>query len=153
MYLSDTQGFILRRNLVYNIPGNIAQSGSQIGILIGDEINFPSKNNTVANNFVIGTNKNIYAGGDGGLDNLLIAYNTLVNSTNEGNIVIASGNAGQSRIVNNIFVQKKSLPNIIDASNPKARFSHNLWSKSHPSVYSSPNDVVGNPLLAQIETI
>jgi parallel beta-helix repeat protein len=150
MYLSDTQGSILRRNLIFNIPGNITQSGSQVGILIGDEKNFPSKNNTVVNNFIIGTNKNIYAGSDGGLDHLLIANNTLVNSADEGNMVINSGNAGTARIINNIFIQKNLLPNIIDESSQKASYSHNLWSKSPGKKFLSPYDVVGNPLLTPI---
>ncbi|RPH59213.1 MAG: hypothetical protein EHM81_08635 [Chloroflexi bacterium] len=153
VYISDATNVVMQRNLVYRSPNSIVQKGSRIGILMGDELyNPPSAGIKVINNLVYGTNRTFYwyqGPRGGGMDSVLVANNTFVNSVSGAGIQIDSGSHKNTRIENNIIQQDGSLPIAsVDSTNGLA-FSTNLWSKTPPSKLSSATDVVGDPQLAK----
>ncbi len=156
VYLSDTKYSILRRNLVYCTPESPMKGtgGSGVGIMMGDETYNPaSSDNIVVNNLVMGCRRNFYwwqGVQGGGLVNVLIAYNTFVDSSYETDFIIGYGGPhSNTRIENNIIFQEDSLPVAIIASSSGLAFSSNLWSKTPPSSASGTGDVIGDPKLAK----
>jgi len=151
VYLSDTKYSTCRGNLVYCTPGNVCSNISQIGIALADETyNPPSSDNAVLNNLLLGNMKNIYywsGASGGGLVNVVIAYNTSVNSATETNLKLLPGSHTNSVIENNIFLQADSLPAAIVQTPSGIVFLSNLWSKTPPSGASGVGDVVGAPNL------
>jgi hypothetical protein len=153
IYISDSKYATCEGNMVYCTPGNVCSNSSQVGIALADELfNPPSSDNTIINNLLLGNAKNIYfwSGGTGaGLVNVVIANNTLANSSVETNLKLGGGSHTNSVIENNIFLQDGSFPVAVVQTPQGITFTHNLWSKTPPGVASGSGDVVGNPLLAK----
>ena len=155
IYISDTTNALCQGNLVYMTPGNYVNSGSRVGIEMGDEVYRPrSANNTVINNIAYGNRRNFFwwQGDQGGfLVNVLIANNTFVNSTTEAGVVINKG-SGQhnARFIDNIVVQEGSLP--VAVFDAPLTVKNNLWSKT-PSGGIKEGDIVADPRLAKTGSV
>jgi hypothetical protein len=151
LYVSDSTNILVQRNLIYTTLNSNLQSGTRAGIMLGDEkYNPPSKNITIINNIVYRTERNFYwwqGVQGGGMQNVLVANNTFVDSLEATGVQISPGPHVGVQFINNIIVQDGPLPISIMAKNVK--ISNNLWSKS-PSVLGS-GDIVADPLLAKGE--
>ena len=157
IYISDATNTLVQRNFVYLNPDSyIFGYGSQVGIMMGDELyQPPSANNTIINNVAYGNNRNFYwwqGSEGGGMINLLIANNTFVNSVGTSGVKfikpIDDPSEG-SYFINNIIQQDGELPIILvwGVDDPELHFSNNLWSKTPPSNAAGANDIIGNPQL------
>jgi hypothetical protein len=128
-------------------------NGPNVGIMMGDEVySPPSANIKIINNISYGNYRNFFwwKGDRGRLNNVLIANNTFVNSTQFGGIVINEGDHQNVRFENNIVVQQDaSIEVAVVAPNPELSFSNNLWSHSPDKDASGPGDVVGDPMFAK----
>lgn len=157
VYISDATNVTMQRNLVYVTANSIITSGSQVGIMMGDEkYNPPSSNITVINNLVYGARRNFYWWpGDqgGGMVNVLIANNTFVNSSYGSGVQIDRGSHQNVRFYNNIVQQDGTLPVAAIDSVNGITFSHNLWSKKPSSNVPSSGDIIGDSKLARTSTI
>jgi hypothetical protein len=154
IYISDSTNIICQRNFVYMDPASyVFGYGSNIGIMMGEEIYTPpSANIKIINNISFGNHFNFYwwqGVQGGGMNNVLIANNTFVNSVRESGIEIDEGAHQNVRFENNIIQQDDSLPVTITVYNPNITYSNNLWSKTPPSAASGPEDIVGDPMLAK----
>jgi parallel beta-helix repeat protein len=151
VYLSDTKYSTLQRNLIYCTSNNLCSNVSQVGIGLGDETyNPPSSDNKIVNNLLLGNAKNIYywpGSSGGGLVNVVIAYNTCVDSSVETNLKLGTGKHSNSVIANNIFMQEDSLAVAVVETARGLTFSNNLWSKRPLSAAAGRGDVIGNPHL------
>ncbi len=151
LYVSDTRNALIQRNIVYNTPNNIV--GERRPLTLGDERSDKprSANNTVINNFIY--NADLWAfwstGVPGsGLDNVLIAHNTIVNGQLQVGASLEDAAYNTSgTICNNIFINDNGNPWQIMGTLDRISFSHNLWSKAPPNELSGAGDVIGNPLL------
>ncbi|HEX8923777.1 MAG TPA: right-handed parallel beta-helix repeat-containing protein, partial [Patescibacteria group bacterium] len=105
IYISDTTNTTVQRNLVYETSTASVNTGSRVGIMMGDEKQKPaSRNNTIINNLVYGSYRNYYWWGqftNDGLVNDVIANNTFVNSLDVAGVQINNGNG--TGHVNTIF--------------------------------------------------
>jgi len=149
LYVSDTRNALVQRNIVYNTPNNLV--GQRRPFTLGDELaNKPrSANNIVINNLIY--NADFWAfwstGVPGsGLDNVVIAHNTIVN----GQFEIGASSEDQAYnksalICNNIFYSDAENPWEIMGSLANLTFSNNLWSAQPPSGLRSNGDVTGEP--------
>jgi parallel beta-helix repeat protein len=162
-YLSDTKYTVMRRNLSYCTAGNaIDPYMTQNGILVGDEkgvlingVRYPSSDNQIVNNLVMGCDRNLAAGTKVSTNNLY-AYNTFVNSGGDSSeranvLIYASGSCTNCRFLNNLILQETA--NAISLGGGVSNgwtFSNNLWSKSPGSNFTGSNDVIANPLLAKL---
>ncbi len=160
IYVSDATNALVQRNLVYVTPNNeLGTFGSQVGIMLGDErYTPPSANNAIINNFVYGANRNIYwwqGTEGGGLNNVLIANNTLLNARAgaSGNLQISSGTHINTRIYNNVIEQDDEVPVALVGTRTGLSFSNNLWSKSPGPNAAGSNDIVADPQLAKSGTL
>lgn len=160
-YISDTKYSILQGNFSYCSTGNSIDSyETQNGILVGDEkgvpiplaagsARYPSSDNKILNNIVIGCNHNLAAGTDQSSNNLY-AFNTFVNSSGSTgekyNIIFYRGQAVNARFTNNIIVQEDSR-SIAIIGGSGILFSNNLWSKKPPKNATGLGDIIGDPLL------
>ncbi|MFC1790802.1 NosD domain-containing protein [Patescibacteria group bacterium] len=166
IYLSDTKYSIVQRNIVYCTPGNaIGKRYSQNGILIGDEkgvlidgVRRSSSNNKVINNMVVGCDRNIAAGAEASANNL-IAYNTFINSSNDGGenanvLIYVAGSCSSCRFTNNLVYQGPGATNPITiGGNSDWIMSNNLWSKTPSPLFRGINDINNvDPLLANVIT-
>ena len=153
VYLSDVKFATLMGNLIYSTPNNPCANTSQIGIGIGDETYRPaSSDNRIVNNLLLGNSKNIYywpGNKGGGLVNVVVAYNTFVNSSVESNLKLGTGKHSNTVIANNIFVQDGSLQEAVVASTSGITFSHNLWSTPPVAAVRGEGDVIANPGLVK----
>ncbi len=150
IYIHDATNILCQRNLVYTDPTSyVYPYGSHIGIMMGDERNYPSTNITVINNVSYGNTWN-YAlfRGTNIIRNILIANNTFVNGSTSGGVILRSYHKN-IRFENNIVQQDGSLPLIVITDDPEVIFSHNLWSKTPPTDASGSGDVIGDPKLAK----
>ena len=149
LYLSDTTNSLVQRNIVYlsSQPAIPNRNNANIGILLADEVaSVPrSANNVIVNNFLYNNNFGAFSwtGVSGsGLNNVLIAYNTLVDghfSTGSGASIVNIG----SQVRNNIFSGTgNSVP-----SNSGITFSNNNWGMT-PPLAAAVTDIVGNPQLS-----
>jgi hypothetical protein len=173
-YPSDTKYSVFQRNLGYCTPGNVIGvvfnqiDWSQNGMYVGDEkgvpmvngvidptgngTRYPSSDNKILNNFIMGCDRNIAIGSK---DNTLIAYNTFVNSggnaSERANVLIyAAGTCTNCRFINNLILQENSNPITIGGGvNTGWTFSNNLWSTSPGTNFSGSNDIIANPNLAK----
>jgi hypothetical protein len=155
IYLSDATNILCQRNFVYTDPTSYVFSyGNNVGIMLGDEkYDPPSSNITIINNISSGNHNNLYwwqGVQGGGMNNVLIANNTFVNSIGVSGVVIQPGTHQNVRFMNNLTQQDGSLPVIIAQSNPELHFSNNLWSKTPPPAASGPGDIITDPLFAHI---
>jgi hypothetical protein len=151
VYISDATNVLFQRNLVYSTPEDPATLGSQVGVALGDEqYNPPSSDITVINNIVVGCSRNFFwwqGLEGGGMRNILVAHNTFVDSFESTNLKIDDGDHENTRVENNIILQSDDLPIDMVADHAGLSFSHNLWSDPVSGTASSPDDVIGDPLL------
>jgi hypothetical protein len=89
--------------------------------------------------------------GTSGLINTLVAHNTFVDAhtnteqpINEGLWFQESTKHKNSRIENNIIIQKDPSGNLAEGSVEGISFSNNAWSSSPPEQYRGPGDIYGN---------
>jgi Right handed beta helix region len=160
IYISDTTDVLFQRNLIYSTGFMDTYGGHpQTGIAVWDEIYQPaSARITIINNIVYGTKYCLrWLSGplkDGsGMDHIFIANNTFANST-EGSCIYFKDSPINTGTVfmNNIVIQENSLPLIYVSTNSNILFSNNLWSKAPLRAAQSPGDLIGNPMLAMIDT-
>ncbi len=160
-YISDTKYSIMQRNLSYCSTGNAIDSYStQNGILVGDEKGvpiplglggkrYPSSDNKIINNLVVGCNRNLAAETNQSTNNLY-AYNTFVNSegttAEKYNIIFFRGVATNGRFENNIIIQEDDRAIAFNAGSG-VNFSYNFWSKEPPANFWGVGDIIGDPLL------
>jgi hypothetical protein len=184
LYTSDTPNSIVRRNLIYNTPHSpVADSmppesvrvkGKSVGNRVACGIGFcdevagsgrfaKSTNVLIVNNLVMGCNGNFNywnqdraAPESTGLQGCLIAYNTFVNTEDQGpnrtqraNLSIGKGSHLNARIENNLFVQEDAVRLAKVVNDAELHFSHNLWSANVPAGMAGPGDILGNPGLAK----
>jgi len=157
LYLSDATNCTLQRNICYNSTNSTfpKRDGEFTGITIADEISngtsIPhSSHNTIINNFLFNANLDAFRWSlipNIGLDNVLIANNTVVGnssgfSTGSINDNIININ---SKIINNILTGSVSVP---DAQG--LIFSNNSWLNQPPSSASSNGDIIGDPMVTMI---
>jgi hypothetical protein len=152
LYISDSRNVLAQRNLVYHSTNAIDPNCKTI-VLADERADKPrSANNTVINNFCYGSPFQAFSWTvtPSGLNNVLIANNTLVNARFETGAYPGSGITNTSATIkNNIFFK--------DSGNPWAAndvthlaFSNNLWSLTPPaSISGGASDVIGNPQLAR----
>lgn len=165
-YISDTKYTVLRRSLSYCTPGNaIDPHVTQNGILIGDEkgvpiplgdsgTRYPSSNNTIINNIVIGCDRNLAAGI---YEGLIIAHNTFANCDGDcaepASVLFYGGNGTTTRFINNIIIQDDNLPIAIEGTLSNIVRGNNLWSRTPPTSARSSDDIIGDPKLARQATL
>jgi hypothetical protein len=150
IYIHDVTNVLCQRNFIYMNPESaVFGYGSNIGIMMGDERNFPSSNITIINNISLGNQYN-YAlfSGTNIIDNILIANNTFVNGIIYGGVLLR-GYHQNVRFENNIVLQDGDLPAILITLDPDVSFSNNLWSKPPVAAANGPGDVIADPLLAK----
>lgn len=154
IYLSDTTNSICQGNFVYMDPASYMYGGvgggANVGIEMGDERYTPaSANIKIINNIVYGNTRNWewWQGRQGGgMNNVLIANNTFVNST-VTEFDIGEGPHQNVNIINNIFQQDGPLPITTVNDTVIVNYSNNLWSKQPPDYVIGPGDIIGDPLL------
>jgi hypothetical protein len=158
IYISDSTNVLCQRNFVYENPTSyLFPYGGHVGILLGDEkYTPPSANITILNNIAYGNLKNFswYMGVQGGgMNNVLIANNTFVNSLSNDkghcNVDISSGTHQNVRFFNNLILQENILPIEDITDNPQVVLSHNLWSKSPRTAILGTGDIIADPKLAR----
>ena len=151
LYVSDTRNALVQRNIVYNTPNNLV--GQRRPMTLGDEVSSKprSANNTIINNFLYNVDlwafwSTVVSGS--GLDNVVIAFNTVVNgqleigeNKNDG-VINKSG-----YIYNNIFMHESQNPWDIKGSLQNLTFQNNLWSLQPPTSIRSQTDIIGDPQL------
>jgi hypothetical protein len=163
-YISDTKYSTMRRNLSYCTPDNLIDPYyPQNGILVGDEkgvlidgARYPSSDNHIVNNMVVGCDHNLAASAKASTNDLY-AYNTFVNADSAynpepGSLQIWSGTPTNMRFFNNIIVQEDSRPIALIESSAVV-FSNNLWSKNPGPAAWRTGDIVGDPKLSKIGSI
>jgi hypothetical protein len=160
VYISDATDVLFQRNLVYSTGFMNTYGGTpQTGIAVWDEIYNPtSARITIINNLVYGTKyclKWLSGPRDegSGMNQVLIANNTFLNSTQDSCIYIEDSPIHfNSTFMNNIVMQENDMPVIIVSTSPGLQFSNNLWSKLPVSAAQGSGDIIGNPMLAMINT-
>ena len=155
IYISDSTNIICNGNLVYMTPGNYV-AGSNVGIMLGDEkYTPPSANIQVINNIAYGNKRNFYwwqGTKGGGMNNVLVANNSFVNSTETTNVQINQGPHQNVVITNNIIQQDGSLSPILLGATSGVTFSKNLWSKTPVSAALGASSLVGDPKFTKTGT-
>jgi parallel beta-helix repeat protein len=151
IYISDTTDVLVDGNFIYNT--GILTNGSRRGIMMGDEKYSPSSTRiTITNNIVYGVRKSLYwwQGYLGtGMNNVLIANNTFVNSVDvDNNIQINCATHVNSQFINNIIIQENNL-SIILACGTGMAYDYNLWNKNPVSAAKGIHDVIGDPKFAK----
>jgi hypothetical protein len=160
VYISDATDVLFQRNLVYSTGFMDTYGGTpQTGIAVWDEIYNPaSARITIINNLVYGTKYCLrWLSGPrdegSGMNQVLIANNTFLNSTQESCIFLEDSPIHfNSTFMNNIVVQENDMPVIIVSTSPGLQFSNNLWSKPPVSAAQGTGDIIGNPMLAMTNT-
>jgi hypothetical protein len=158
MYLSDATNSLMQRNIIYvsSAPAIPTRNNTRPGILLADEVATAprSANNTIINNFVYNTDIAAFSWtgvNNSGLNNDLIAYNTIV----DGGLITGSGGSPtvvnvSSQIRNNIIVDSGGNSSV--ASSSGITFSNNNWTVAPPAAAKSSSDVIANPLIARTGT-
>jgi hypothetical protein len=154
LYLSDATNSLVQRNLIYisSAPAIPFRSATP-GFTLADEIASKprSANNTIINNFIYRTNLQAFSWTlvpNSGLNNVLIAYNTIV----DGNLSTGFGGGSSivntnSQIRNNIILGRNSyVPNKSGIT-----FSNNNWAVT-PSLAAAAGDIVGDPRISRTGT-
>jgi len=152
MYLSNAYNCLVQRNLLYasSSPAIPTHNNNPIGIQLSDELNTPlSHDNKIINNMIYGASLSAFSWSipsGAGLNNTLIAYNTVINGslhTGSGSIVNAA-----STIENNLFVNSAATV----PSTTGLTFISNAWSIVQVPNAQSTGDVVGNALASSVGT-
>jgi hypothetical protein len=150
LYLSDTPNSLVQRNIVYvsSNPAIAFRENENQGITLADEVSTVprSANNTIINNFIYNADLTAFNWTlvpDSGLNNVLIANNTIV----DGSLLTGSGGGVvnvNSQIRNNIILGRNSdVP-----SSSGITFSNNNWAV-RPSSAAAATDIIGDPQIAQ----
>ncbi len=154
MYISDATNNLVQRNMIYvsSAPAIATRSAAHSGITLADEVAtvLRSANNTIINNFIYNADFSAFSWTsvtNSGLNNVLIANNTIV----DGKLSTGSSGAGvvntNSQIRNNIILgANSSVP-----SNNGITFSNNNWAMT-PSLAATVTDIVGDPQIARTGT-
>jgi hypothetical protein len=155
IYISDSTNVLCQRNFVYTNPESYLNNyGDHVGIAMGDERYTPaSANVTVINNISFDNYVNYWwwqGVQGGGMNNVLIANNTFVNSIGRSGVIISDGPHQNVHFYNNLVNQEGSLPVILTFPNPQVLYSNNLWSKPPLESASGPGDVIGDPGLSKV---
>ena len=156
LYVNNAQNVLVQRNIVYNAnDGYINNFAKYIpaGFTLANEPNNGAgtpynlaSNNTVINNFVYNSPFCAFCWTTvpgTGLNNVLIANNTIVTSFGTGASFQKVVNKN-SYIINNIVTGAVTVPGATGLN-----FANNLWSTSPPENAASASDVIGNPSIAQ----
>ena len=155
IYISDSTGVVCKGNLVYMTPGDYV-TGSNVGIMLGDERYTPaSANIQVINNIAYGNKRNFYwwqGTKGGGMNNVLIANNSFVNSIATTNVQINKGPHQGVVFTNNIIEQDSSLSPILLGTTSGISFSKNLWSKTPSSGAMGASSLIGDPKFSKSGT-
>jgi len=154
IYISDSTNVLCQRNMVYMNPDSYVYGyGANGGIMMGDErFTPPSANITIINNIAFGNHNNFWwwqGVQGGGMNNVLIAFNSFVNGYNGSGVTISEGIHQNVRFENNLVQQDGELPVIATIEQTGITYSHNLWSKPPYNAAVGPGDVIGDPLLAK----
>ncbi|MEW6179435.1 MAG: right-handed parallel beta-helix repeat-containing protein [Chloroflexota bacterium] len=152
IYISDATYVECSRNFVYmNSESYIFGYDAHVGIMLGDEkYRPPSAHIKILNNIAYHNHRNFYwwlGEQGGGMNDVLIAYNTFVNSFDTAGVMIGNGSHTNVRFYNNLTQQDGNLPIIIASPSAGISYSHNVWSKPPPAHIISGNDFIGDPLL------
>ncbi len=154
IYISDATYVECSRNFVYMSTNSyIFGYDAHVGIMMGDEkYQPPSAHIRVFNNLAYSNHRNFYwwrGVQGGGMNDVLIAHNTFVNSYDTAGVVIGNGSHTNVRFLNNLVQQDGALPIIIVSISAGITFSNNLWSKMPPTQAFSPGDVIADPQLSK----
>lgn len=159
IYISDSTNVLVQDNLVYNDPSSyVYGKGANVGIMMGDETYTPaSANIKIINNIAYGNHRNFFwwqGTQGGGMNNVLIAYNTFVNGSGDGsngnsNVIIGKGTHQNVRFENNIIQQDSSIGLIGTVAQSGITYAHNNWSRTPLSAASGSGDMIANPQLAK----
>lgn len=154
LYVSDTRDALVQRNLVYNTPNNTV--GQRRPFTLGDERSDKprSANTIVINNLIYNADfwafwSTSVAGS--GLDNVLIAHNTIINGQFEIGANEYDGVVNKSAwVYNNIFYNENTEP--FDLKGPMSHIviSHNFWSEMPPSELNGDGDLTGDPQFLKV---
>ena len=149
LYTRNSTYGLFQRNLVYMTKD--MGDGPQTGIGHWNESNVTSivnENNTFVNNIVYGCQRNFYVGNPG-MDGLLVANNTFVNSTYLACIQISNYPQISGQFINNLIIQEGDLPCITFTEDADVIFSNNLFNKPYDAHAVGTGDIVGDPKLAK----
>lgn len=157
LYISDTRNALVQRNIVYNTPNNVV--GQRRPLTLGDELAHKprSANNKVLNNFMY--NADLWAfwstGVPGsGLDNVLIAFNTIVNGQLEIGASPEDGVVNKSAVIcNNVFFNENQSPWEIMGPVNNVSFYNNLWSAQPPPSLRGNDDLVDDPFISRLGSV
>ncbi|GAP11681.1 right handed beta helix region/Chondroitinase B [Bellilinea caldifistulae] len=154
IYISDSTYVECSRNFVFMSTNSyIFGYDAHVGIMMGDEkYQPPSAHIKVFNNLAYNNHRNFYwwrGIRGGGMNDVLIAHNTFVNSFETAGVVIGNGSHSNVRFFNNIVQQDGTLPPIIVTTSPGIIYSNNLWSKMPASNVISQGDVIADPQLSK----
>lgn len=163
LYIHRTQDALIQRNLIYctNAPDFQRNGDIPTGIVVNNEQQFAANalvnEVSILHNVVVGCHQNIgvWAGGDAqyGVENLVIAHNTLVNATtNQPDreplaLYIAPAAHKNLQIHHNIIVQTGRLL-VSAAPSVEVQFDHNAWSQAPAKIVMGVGDIVGDVQLA-----
>jgi hypothetical protein len=156
LYVNNATNGLIQRNLIYNTPNNYVNARAAFSL--ADEVTAPppannplSSHNTVVNNLIYNAQFCAYCWtlvSGSGLNNVLIANNTVVNPVGTASFATGTSNAQVnivnvgSTIVNNIVVGNGQVPNAAGLS-----LSNNLWSVVPSTAALGPGDIVADPKL------
>lgn len=157
IYISDSTHVVCSRNFVYNNPTSYVYGySSMVGIMMGDErYDPPSAHIQVTNNIVYGTHRNFFwwqGLQGGGMNDVLIANNTLVNASESSNVIIAAGPHQNVQFINNIVRQDGDLPVISTVSQAGVTYANNLWTKPPLTAARGTGDQIGSAGLLESGT-
>ncbi len=149
LYVSDARNVLVQRNIIYNTTNNLV--GRRKPLMLGDEQEKKprSANNIIINNLLYNADLQAFWSTiplGSGLDNVLIAHNTIINGklligAKENSKVINKG----AKIINNIFSNESGPACSETGSLDNLVFSHNLWSSTPREGVISSNDIIGDP--------
>lgn len=120
LYVSDATHVLVQNNTVYTTEDSEVQTGTRVGIMLGDEKCLPcSSDITIINNHVYKTERNFYwwQGVSDGMVNTTITGNVFEESINVAGVQINSGNHVNSVFENNTIIQTNGLPPLLNYGN------------------------------------
>jgi len=156
IYLDNAPNSVVNANFLYSSgdQGFFTNGHAADGIAAAIEtysLQRPLSGLIVTNNIDVGDRSGFYYGNyghGGGMQNALIASNTFVNETGEAiNLDIDAGHSG-NRVVDDIFYRAIS-GTLATGSSSAATFDHNDWYGGYAGLFSSPTDIVANPMLVK----
>ncbi len=155
IYVNDATNCLVQRNIVYNSPNSTFPRRDNMppnGIFLTEEVSngtsIPhSANNTIINNFLYNADLSAFNWTlieVAGLDNVIIANNTIIN----GDLNVGSNDYNfahiNSQIKNNIITGSgSSVP-----QGAGLTFSNNNWPSTPTDFAAGTDDIIGDPILA-----